>query len=236
MTDTLDNSFRRSATWAASFFASAVLAGGCQPQNGGKAENGQEQAWQAGTGTNQGETGRQQNGGTADIALGTFSPEARQGTEGAQGRLPGPGDDAIYVPNTDLFPGSARLDPAIKNPYEGSPEAVAAGERHFTAFNCAGCHAPLGGGGMGPPLSDDAWIHGSEPAQIYLSIMHGRAEGMPAWSSMLPRQTVWELVAYVQSLSEIDDYAAERGFDSARSRPPNQQQGEPGQSGGDTTQ
>lgn len=137
---------------------------------------------------------------------------------GGQGRLPGDGDRAIYIPATDLFPGSARLDPGIENPLSGDPQAEAAGERHYSAFNCDDCHAPLGGGGMGPPLSDDSWIYGSEPAQIYLSIMHGRPEGMPAWSSMLPQQTAWELVAYIETLSRIEDPAAEKGFASSGSR------------------
>jgi hypothetical protein len=43
--------------------------------------------------------------------------------------------------------------------------------------------------------------------------MHGRPAGMPAFSSMLPGRTVWELVAYVRSLQEIEDYAAVKGFD-----------------------
>src|SRR5690606_15804703 len=111
-----------------------------------------------------------------------------------------------------------RIDPAILNPLSGDPEAVAAGERHFAAFNCGGCHAPLGGGGMGPPLSDDAWIYGSEPAQIYLSILHGRPDGMPAWSSMLPRRTIWELVSYIETLAEIQDPTAARGSDSLEVR------------------
>src|SRR5690606_611642 len=67
---------------------------------------------------------------------------------------------------------------------------------------------------MGPPLSDDDWIHGSEPAQMYLTIMHGRPEGMPAFGSMLPRRTAWEIVAYIETLSEIDNYATHLGFDA----------------------
>ncbi|MEX2497020.1 MAG: c-type cytochrome [Woeseia sp.] len=161
----------------------------------------------------------------ADMPLGTFRTDAtRAAATEDGGRLPAPGDDTIYVPATDLFPGSARLDPNIENPYSGNEQAIAAGERHFAAFNCGGCHAPLGGGGMGPPLSDDAWIYGSEPAQVYLSIMHGRPEGMPAWSSMLPRRAVWELVAYIETLSQIDDYAAEKGFNRARSPASGQEQ------------
>ncbi len=148
---------------------------------------------------------------------GTFDPAGPIAGEG-EGRLPGEGDLAIYIPATTLFPGSARIDPGIQNPLSGDPDAVAAGERHYAAFNCGGCHAPLGGGGMGPPLSDDAWIYGSHPAQIYLSIMQGRPDGMPAWSSMLPRRTTWELVAYIETLNDIEDYPAAKGFDSAEIR------------------
>lgn len=149
------------------------------------------------------------------VELGTFSPTTPpSGVDAQAGRLPAPGDLAIYVPNTTLFPGGARLDPEIENPYSGDATAIAAGERHFNAFNCSGCHAPLGGGGMGPPLTDDDWIHGSEPAQMYLTIMHGRPDGMPAFGSMLPRRTAWEIVAYVETLSEIDNYATHLGFDA----------------------
>jgi mono/diheme cytochrome c family protein len=131
-------------------------------------------------------------------------------------RLPASPTRTVLIPSTNLFPGGARIDPAIENPYAGDAAAIAAGERHFAAFNCAGCHAPLGGGGMGPPLSDDQWIYGSEPAQIYLTIVHGRPEGMPAFGSMLPRQTIWELVAYIETLDEIEDPAARLGFDATR--------------------
>ena len=136
--------------------------------------------------------------------------------EGIVDRLPASPTRTVLIPATNLFPGGARIDPAIENPYAGDAAAIAAGERHFAAFNCAGCHAPLGGGGMGPPLSDDEWIYGAEPAQIYLTILHGRPEGMPAFGSMLPRQTIWELVAYIETLDEIENPAAELGFDPAR--------------------
>ena len=195
---------------------SLLLAAGC---NGGREERtdgadgvrGMEHAEPAGPNA--------QPGQAAPATAGTFRAEVEEGeTADAASRLPADGDLAVFVPATELFPGSGRLDPAIENPLSGDPAAIAAGERHFEAFNCAGCHAPLGGGGMGPPLSDDVWIHGGEPAQIYLSIMHGRPEGMPAWGSMLPRRTAWEMVAYIESLADIDDYAAEKGFE--RKPPP----------------
>lgn len=119
----------------------------------------------------------------------------------------------IRVPVTALTPGAAFIEAAIENPYSGDPEAIEAGGRHFAAYNCAGCHAPLGGGGMGPSLSDDDWIYGDEPGQVFLSIMHGRPAGMPAWSSMLTERIVWELAAFIETLDQVENYANKLGFD-----------------------
>lgn len=89
----------------------------------------------------------------------------------------------------------------INNPYRGDKEAIAAGKALFTSMNCVGCHAPQGGGGMGPPLSDDVWIYGGDPADIYLTLSHGRPKGMPAYGGALPPQSLWSLVTYVKTLS-----------------------------------
>lgn len=136
------------------------------------------------------------------LVAGTYRPLGDEGL--AQG--------TAVVPATDLIAGEVSLTPDMSNPYGHSPEVVAAGQRHFAAFNCAGCHAALGGGGMGPSLSDDEWIYGQAPAQIYLSILHGRPEGMPAWGTMLPDRTIWELVAYIRSLHGIRNPAEHEGF------------------------
>lgn len=197
----------------------AQVAAGQQGSSGQQGSPGQAGSPSGGDGaTTPGDVSLQAAANVEDtLELGTFSPTTPPSGEDVQGRLPAPGDLTVYVPNTTLFPGSARLDPGIENPYSGDPNAIAAGERHFNAFNCSGCHAPFGGGGMGPPLSDDAWIHGSDPAQIYLTIVHGRPEGMPAFGSMLPRRAIWEMVAYIETLSEIDDFATHAGFDAEHS-------------------
>lgn len=160
------------------------------------------------------------DGGTRDSAVAeqervspwAFEAGGEHQEEIFRKRLPGEDGRIILVPATSLLPGAAAVDSGIENPYAGDADAIAAGERHFAAFNCAGCHAPLGGGGMGPPLTDDDWVYGGEPAQIYLSIMHGRGQGMPAWGAMLPQKVTWELVTYIETLSGIEDYAAELGF------------------------
>ncbi|HET7307430.1 MAG TPA: c-type cytochrome [Gammaproteobacteria bacterium] len=92
------------------------------------------------------------------------------------------------------------VQPPIKNPYATSKTAVMEGKKLFKALNCAGCHGPGGGGGMGPALSDTVWKYGDTPADIYLTIAHGRPGGMPAWGSALPPQAIWALVTYVKTL------------------------------------
>jgi len=115
------------------------------------------------------------------------------------------GDLLLHNPVSNLFPGAVQMGTAIENPVAGDPDAAQRGMEYFTSFNCVGCHAPNGGGGMGPSLSNARFIYGSTPADIYLSIFQGRPEGMPAWGGMLPDGVIWDLVTYIQSLSMDPD-------------------------------
>jgi len=89
---------------------------------------------------------------------------------------------------------------AQANPAEGNAWAVAQGKQLYRAYNCNGCHAN-GGGGMGPALMDATWLYGSAPDEVYTSIVQGRPNGMPAFGGRIPDQQVWQLVAYVRSMS-----------------------------------
>ncbi|WP_311966758.1 c-type cytochrome [Bradyrhizobium australiense] len=73
--------------------------------------------------------------------------------------------------------------------------------QYFINFNCVGCHADNGGGGMGPALSNNIFIYGSAPENIYLSIYQGRPNGMPAWGAVLPDAMIWDLVTYIGKIS-----------------------------------
>lgn len=95
----------------------------------------------------------------------------------------------------------AAVLPMPPNPYEGRADAIVQGRELFHQMHCVGCHAPEGGGGIGPPLSDRVWIYGGEPAQIYLTIMQGRPNGMPSFGAALPPESIWKLVSYVRTLS-----------------------------------
>ncbi|HEV7488134.1 MAG TPA: c-type cytochrome [Thermoanaerobaculia bacterium] len=110
---------------------------------------------------------------------------------------PAPGKGLKLV---SLAPGSSAPTAEVANPYEGNALAISEGKRLFSAYNCVGCHAN-GGGGMGPPLMDSQWIYGSDPQNIFATIVEGRPNGMPSFGGRIPDQQVWQLVAYVRSLS-----------------------------------
>lgn len=108
--------------------------------------------------------------------------------------------DAVRV--TELRPGPEGTPPPAQI-YSENRWAVAEGQRLYAWFNCAGCHAPGGGGGIGPPLRDGEWIYGSEPENIYATIVQGRARGMPAFGGRIDPADAWKLVAYVRSMAEL---------------------------------
>jgi cytochrome c oxidase cbb3-type subunit III len=121
-----------------------------------------------------------------------------QGSEAVPGALRG---NMLEVPLNTIIPGAVSVQPNIKIPTMDDA-AAQRGMKAFTAFNCVGCHMGNGGGGMGPALSNRFFIYGSEPQNIYLSIVQGRPKGMPAWGALLPDEIVWDIVAYVKRISD----------------------------------
>ena len=124
--------------------------------------------------------------------------EARRFREGP----PTGTDYSVVVEDRDLQPGGKTPDPTISSPYEHNAYAISEGKRLFEQWNCAGCHSH-GGGGMGPPLMDDEWIYGSEPENIVESIVEGRPNGMPSFRGRIPNQQLWQIAAYVRSMSGL---------------------------------
>ena len=93
------------------------------------------------------------------------------------------------------------------NAYEENAYAMSQGKRLFNWYNCNGCHAN-GGGGSGPALMDAKWIYGAAPANIYTTIVDGRPNGMPSFGGKIPQDQVWQLVAYVRSMSGLAQSSA----------------------------
>jgi cytochrome c oxidase cbb3-type subunit 3 len=120
---------------------------------------------------------------------------------------------------TELQPGPAQPPDVTKNEYEENAYAVSEGKRLYQQMNCVGCHFH-GGGGIGPPLMDARWIYGSDPAQIFSTIVQGRPNGMPAFRGKLNDDQVWKLCAYVRSLSGQVAKDVAPGRDDDMSGPP----------------
>jgi cytochrome c oxidase cbb3-type subunit 3 len=102
---------------------------------------------------------------------------------------------------TNLQPGEPLPGASTANPLEENAYATSQGKRLFKQFNCNGCHGGAGGGDSGPPLMDDKWIYGHEPANIFASIMQGRPNGMPSFGGHIPEEQAWQIVAYIRSMS-----------------------------------
>ncbi len=107
------------------------------------------------------------------------------------------------VIDTALVPGIGRkavtIDPRADRYYDNA-DAVGTGKRLFQAYNCNGCHSN-GGGGMGPNLMDNQWIYGGRLDQIHQTLVEGRPNGMPSWGGKIPDEQLWEIAAYVRSMS-----------------------------------
>jgi cytochrome c oxidase cbb3-type subunit 3 len=84
--------------------------------------------------------------------------------------------------------------------YTNNAYHIGQGQNLFRWMNCTGCHAN-GGGDAGPALMDAQWRYGGDIDHIYASIDQGRPNGMPSFRGKLPPEQIWQLAAYVLSLS-----------------------------------
>jgi cytochrome c oxidase cbb3-type subunit 3 len=99
----------------------------------------------------------------------------------------------------------SRLEPSK------DPEELASGKSTFLLL-CAPCHRPDGGGLVGPNLTDDYWIHGSNFCDNVRTIWNGVPEkGMITWKATLKPKQVYQIASYIYTL---------RGTHPANPKPP----------------
>ena len=152
----------------------------------------------------------------SEPAPASSAPEPRRQTELQ------PGTPRV-TPPSGVTSAEAATRPSAAGAYDGNAWAVAEGKRLFTQMNCDGCHA-RGGGGMGPALMDATWLYGSGAHDVFTTIVEGRPNGMPSYGGKLPAQQVWQLVAYVRSMSGLLQKDVRPGRDDhMRTAPPEQQ-------------
>jgi len=101
------------------------------------------------------------------------------------------------------------IDPRAAAYYDNA-DAVNTGKQLFKQYNCSGCHSN-GGGGMGPSLMDGVWIYGGRLEQIHQTLVEGRPNGMPSWGGKITDPQLWQISAYVRSMSLPQTLAAQNG-------------------------
>lgn len=115
-----------------------------------------------------------------------------------------PPSDLLRVPMVNTTPGKVSPEADVKNPFANDPKSIERGMKYFVSFNCVGCHAANGGGGMGPALSNASLFkYPTDPGTLFLVIAHGAPLGMPAWGTVLPHNVIWDLVSYIGSISKF---------------------------------
>jgi putative heme-binding domain-containing protein len=84
------------------------------------------------------------------------------------------------------------------NPFQ-TPDDVAAGMQLYRA-NCAGCHGSAGSGGRSPDLTTGVFRRASTDEEMFRLIRNG-VTGTEMPPTRLEGRPLWQLVAYVRSLS-----------------------------------
>lgn len=83
---------------------------------------------------------------------------------------------------------------------DNSAVALGAGNTIFQS-NCAACHAADGGGGVGPNLTDQYWLHGGDIKDVFKVVKYGVIEkGMVPWEDQLSPKEIQDVSSYIISL------------------------------------
>ncbi len=84
--------------------------------------------------------------------------------------------------------------------FDESATALSAGKTLFET-NCAACHAADGGGGVGPNLTDEYWLHGGSIKEVFTVVKYGVIEkGMIPWQDQLSPEEIQQVSSYILTL------------------------------------
>lgn len=84
--------------------------------------------------------------------------------------------------------------------FDESAAALAAGKSIYDT-NCVACHAADGGGGVGPNLTDEYWLHGGSIKDVFSVVKYGVVEkGMIPWQDQLSPEQIQQVSSFILSL------------------------------------
>jgi len=147
------------------------------------------------------------------IALPFALPFALTGVRTAAADPP-PADYAKISP-LDLIKSAPKG--TLVNPYKDTQaDIVVQGEALFGSSSCSGCHGPAGGGGLGPPVTNDIWVYGGDDDTLFRLIALGsdglQAQGysrkghesivapMPPFGAALKNSDdLWKILAFIRA-------------------------------------
>jgi len=88
--------------------------------------------------------------------------------------------------------------------------SIGRGGEQFKKY-CVSCHGPEAGGGIGPNLTDDYWIHGGGIRNVYSTVKMGvPAKGMISWQLVFTPKQIQEISSFVLSLHNTSPAAAKK--------------------------
>lgn len=119
--------------------------------------------------------------------------------------LGGPGQIELY--EREMAEAEAKVEAYLATSPQSVDESnveVLTDEKSLTAGtkiyqqNCVACHMADGGGMVGPNLTDDYWIHGGTPTDVYKIIKNGVPEkGMIPWKDQLSPVQIQQVTSFI---------------------------------------
>jgi len=106
---------------------------------------------------------------------------------------------------------------SLKSPYTDYESVAADGRKVYLAAGCNGCHG-MGGGGMGPPLTNQIWVYGKDDDTLFRVIALGSDELQKQGYKRIGSETVvgpmppfgeivksdddmWKIIAFIRSVN-----------------------------------
>lgn len=77
-------------------------------------------------------------------------------------------------------------------------DAAGEGRRAWLQYNCYGCHAMNGAGGMGPNVV-------RESGELRDAVLNGKGGGMPAYNQIITEQEVTNLITYINTMGTASE-------------------------------